>query len=145
MERREFLTMAGLTGLVLTAAGTLYSALFARPSPADPAVPEAAGVESAEGGWADGLSRAQRLTIEGLQEELYMLDIEDEAFIRFVDDYDEHKPFPLKARHRVLHKDVQDFLLSTDFFQNGAKENRKIKYVKLYDAVRHPCYNPLRG
>ncbi len=33
------------------------------------------------------------------------------------------------------------YLLSSDFFWNGADENRTVKYVALYDPVR-PCGNP---
>jgi hypothetical protein len=36
------------------------------------------------------------------------------------------------------------FLLSTDFFQNGADEDRPLRYVAYYDPYRSPCYNPLR-
>jgi len=33
------------------------------------------------------------------------------------------------------------FLLSSDFFTNGAEETRVVKYVALYDPMR-PCGNP---
>lgn len=34
------------------------------------------------------------------------------------------------------------FLLSTDFFQNGADEGRTAQFVALYDPYVTPCYNP---
>jgi hypothetical protein len=37
------------------------------------------------------------------------------------------------------------FLLSTDFFQNGAAEGRTLRFVALYDPYVTPCYNPFVG
>ncbi len=34
------------------------------------------------------------------------------------------------------------FLLSSDFFQNGADESRVVYYQILYDPYLTPCYNP---
>lgn len=34
------------------------------------------------------------------------------------------------------------FLLSTDFFQNGADESRLVHYVAFYDPYVSPCWNP---
>ena len=36
---------------------------------------------------------------------------------------------------------VSTFLLSSDFFLNGADESRTVRYVAYYDALR-PCQNP---
>lgn len=36
---------------------------------------------------------------------------------------------------------VSTFLLSSDFFTNGADETREVKYIAYYDALR-PCNNP---
>jgi hypothetical protein len=38
---------------------------------------------------------------------------------------------------------VSDFLLSTDFFQRGARSWRGVTYQGLYDPYLHPCANPL--
>jgi hypothetical protein len=35
------------------------------------------------------------------------------------------------------------FLLSTDFFQNGADESRALGYVAIYGPTITNCYNPL--
>ena len=35
------------------------------------------------------------------------------------------------------------FLLSTDFFQNGMREDRPLQYVTFYFPYKSPCYNPL--
>ena len=56
------------------------------------------------------------------------------------------------ARHRELFGEGSDvqrdpmfyerFLLSTDFFQNGADESRFIRYASFYDPYVSPCWNP---
>jgi|SRR5919197_2481937 hypothetical protein len=46
--------------------------------------------------------------------------------------------------HRPLGPDIYtDFLLSTDFFRNGADESRLIRYVGFYDPAVTACNNPL--
>ena len=35
------------------------------------------------------------------------------------------------------------FLMSTDFFQNGADETRIVAYVSFYPPYQTSCYNPL--
>jgi len=35
------------------------------------------------------------------------------------------------------------FLLSTDFFQEGANESSTLGYVSIYGPTITPCYNPL--
>jgi hypothetical protein len=37
---------------------------------------------------------------------------------------------------------VSRYLLSTDFFQNGADETRAVRYVAFYDPYVTPCRNP---
>lgn len=69
--------------------------------------------------------------------------IGDELIARFASDH---------ARYAgaALRYDVPDrvdplgaFLLSTDFFQNGADASRPLRYVRYYDPYVSPCYNPL--
>jgi hypothetical protein len=48
------------------------------------------------------------------------------------------------ARGEAIEPIASRFLLSTDFFQNGADESRPLRYVTYYDPYRSPCYNPLR-
>jgi hypothetical protein len=40
---------------------------------------------------------------------------------------------------RLENNIVSMFLLSTDFFQNGADPQKKIQYLGLYDPYRRPC------
>ena len=47
-----------------------------------------------------------------------------------------------RVRIRSGHALTQRFLMSTDFFQNGGREDRIIGYVALYDPYLTPCYNP---
>lgn len=44
---------------------------------------------------------------------------------------------------RLENNVVSQFLLSTDFFQNGANENRKIHYRQFYNPLVTICANPL--
>lgn len=37
---------------------------------------------------------------------------------------------------------VTTFLLSSDFFRNGADLNREVKYIGLYDPYEQGCENP---
>ncbi len=39
---------------------------------------------------------------------------------------------------------VSQFLLSTDFFQNGADESRELKYIAYYDPYVAACRHPFR-
>ena len=46
-------------------------------------------------------------------------------------------------RHRPLSPDVYTrYLLSTDFFKNGADESRLVSYIGFYDPAVTPCNNP---
>jgi hypothetical protein len=37
---------------------------------------------------------------------------------------------------------VTAFLLSSDFFQNGADETRTVRYLAYYDPYKYACGNP---
>jgi hypothetical protein len=48
------------------------------------------------------------------------------------------------SRRRPLGPEIcTDFLLSTDFFRNGADQSRTIRYVGFYDPAITACNNPL--
>ena len=57
-----------------------------------------------------------------------------------VADYLKHYEPP--TRIKLVHV-ATTFLMSTDFFPNGARESRPLRYVMLYHPYRTPCYNPL--
>ena len=96
------------------------------------------------------------------------LDIEFEAFKFFAGDYVKWKatearklkmlsvvsfpaqhisPYELLPQgnpvRRLENNVVSQFLLSTDFFQNGASDNRKIRYQGFYNPLVTICANPL--
>jgi len=48
-----------------------------------------------------------------------------------------------KRKPRKPDQTVRLFLLSTDFFANGADESRPLAYAQLYDPYRSPCYDPM--
>jgi hypothetical protein len=76
-----------------------------------------------------------------VRERLDMLDIPDATIAKWVNRYEEHvKPW---SKNKVSRKDLQNFLLSTDFFPD-ADEARPLRYVAYYDPYISVCYNPLR-
>lgn len=44
--------------------------------------------------------------------------------------------------HRLEDNIVSMYLMSTDFFQNGANEKRQIQYLSFYDPYISVCRNP---
>lgn len=42
---------------------------------------------------------------------------------------------------RIENYTVSNFLLSTDFFQNGADETKPVKYFGFYSPYKRPCAN----
>jgi hypothetical protein len=46
---------------------------------------------------------------------------------------------------RKIHRLINDYLLSTDFFTNNMDESRTIRYVALNDPNARPCQNPFNN
>ena len=113
---------------------------------------------------------ATEVVLSILERRLGHLDLPDHAFAKFSNEYVESKAphqeslsrlavvsFPLRfvtpygllgAGHplrRLENNVVTQFLLSTDFFQHGADETRRVNYVAFYDPVKTPCRNPFAG
>jgi len=61
----------------------------------------------------------------------------------FVRAYESNGGSPELQDPRVRSDLHRQFLMSTDFFQNGADETRPLRFVALYDPYVTPCYNPL--
>src|SRR5262245_3754770 len=84
--------------------------------------------------------------IEVLRKQFDYLDLDATGLVAFAHD------FRAKAGEEVLRRQVDDpedfrytvstqFLMSTDFFRNGADESRLVKYVAYYD-VYNACTSP---
>ncbi len=84
------------------------------------------------------------------------LDVRDEEIETFYKEYREwYKPVVRDHWQRIIKKRGPDvfvedmdevattFLLSTDFFINGADETRPVKYVRLYAPYKNPCWDPV--
>jgi hypothetical protein len=81
---------------------------------------------------------------ERIQRAFSYLQLEPGTAEAFVTDYTRHRA-PL--RRFVPPPDAQEdffdrFLLSTDFFQHGADESRRVRYSRFYDPYVNPCWNP---
>ena len=71
------------------------------------------------------------------------LAIDEGGLGRFVRDYEKAygRVTPrATAANRLLY---DKFLMSTDFFVNGADASRVVRYVALHDPYITPCWNPL--
>ena len=86
--------------------------------------------------------------------EYLQLDMKDEQFQSFIDDYYEHyRRVPRKLYRRIRSGDPDDwqrygdhlcsiFLCSTNFFLNDADESKPVRYVRFYHPYVSPCWNP---
>lgn len=68
------------------------------------------------------------------------LDIDEDGLRAFADVHREQFGEGGNARYDSLL--YERFLLSTDFFPNGADESRKVSFVRYYDPYLSPCWNP---
>lgn len=76
-----------------------------------------------------------------IRDRLDMLDIPDATIAKWVNAYERNeKPW---SGDKVVRKDLQNFLLSTDLFPDG-DESKPLKFVAYYDPYISVCYNPLR-
>jgi hypothetical protein len=70
------------------------------------------------------------------------LDLDPAGLSAFVAEW-ERQQGPLRRSRALPPQIYTRFLLSSDFFQNGASEQRTVKYVAFYDPYRSVCSNPL--
>lgn len=79
-----------------------------------------------------------------LRERLAGVQLGDDVLLRFIHDHGEAgATFELDAEARASGDDARRLLLSTDFFQTGARVDRAPAYARYYDPYRSPCYDPL--
>jgi hypothetical protein len=70
------------------------------------------------------------------------LTIDEAGLRRFVRDYEKHVgriKWYSATPNRVL---FSKFLLSSDYYRNGADPKRPVKYVMFYDPYVSPCWDP---
>ena len=89
----------------------------------------------------DDLSDNAKALVQLLYDRLEGVHIEGAAYVAFVRD---HQTFQgkISKRNKASNRIVTKFLLSTDFFQNGAKERKVSKYRGYYDPYVSVCGNP---
>ena len=86
-------------------------------------------------------NRRQRVR-KRIRDHFSYLRLEEGAVRRFLRDFEKANGWSSAqtAGHSQL---AMQFLLSTDFFQFDAAEDRTIRYDRLADPYANPCYNPL--
>ena len=94
-----------------------------------PAVTAALGVRSYSAASYDGLLLRYRL---------HYLNFSRDVLAQFLAAYS-RDPRPLAAKRASIHL---NFLLSTDFFQNGADESRALSFTAYPNPYDAPCNNP---
>ena len=126
MNRRSFLTIAGIGGVVAAfATGKFFTTSF----------------EQA----AEDLIKA----------ELHFLQLDGQGVKDFVKEYSKINDRRYKlivkgyslagistSQSGKVHQLVSSYLLSSDFFRNNMNENKVIRYVGLYDPYIRPCSHP---
>ena len=110
--------------------------------------------------WRDRIKHLDdRAVVSFIKSELgyLQLSIDDVQLLEFVEQYRKHYgPIQRKQWHQVRGRGVEaykrqmdhlttTFLLSTNFFLNGADESMPVHYMMLYHPYASPCWNPLAG
>ena len=81
-------------------------------------------------------------TAERIRRHFDYLTIDEAGLERFVREYEKvYGPVELgnMEGNRLLYT---KFLMSTDFFPNGADESRPVRFVALHDPYASPCWSP---
>ena len=136
MNRRDILRLAFLGAVALGAAalGVVLRSLRGPRATGEQVAPAAAQGSASPLAPADPESFGPQL-----RKKFDYLSIDDAVIEAYVRD----RRRTTGGRRLVSSKEYQRFLLSTDFFQNGADESRPLRYVSLFDAYASPCYQPL--
>jgi hypothetical protein len=127
-SRRSFLALTVLGASVAAAAGGVTWWITHRG--------ELDELEPPEPMSASGEQLAQLIV-----ERLDMLKLPEATVSKWVNRYEKHEG-PWQGK-KVARKDLQNFLLSTDFFPDG-DEAKQLRFVSYYDPYISVCYNPLR-
>lgn len=96
----------------------------------------------AVGNYARAYTHVHLEPAERLVRHFDYLTLDPAGVTRFVADFQEHfgavTPQAVAANRIFYTK----YLMSTDFFLNGADESRVVRYVMLHDPYVSPCWNP---
>ena len=93
---------------------------------------------------AEPVAAPKRLGLSGAIRANYAyLDIPDTVIDRFVRDFESAHGKGAATGMPITPPVLGQFLMSTDFFPNGADEQRTLNYIAFYSAYVSPCYNPL--
>ena len=134
LDRRRFLqwTWLGPAALVLG------SSAACRRSEPEPGSTETAGEPSAERRQGTrGPRGSERLAAE-VRRHFHYLEIDEASLARFARDYLRHFSPPNLAGTVLYSR----YLMSSDFFQNGADESKTVHYVAIYTPYLGACRNP---
>ncbi len=123
LPRREFLAAGSLAALAVGVLGTAGCG---------------GSKESARG---MSVAEARKKVVEYLRLKLPYLRHGEGTLERFAAEYVRH--FPPGTKPGPGPNLVARYLLSTDFFPNGADESKPLDWVEFYDPYISPCYNPL--
>lgn len=78
-----------------------------------------------------------------IREHFAYLTIDADGLRRFLREYRRAIGPPSLVGEREVRRFLDTFLLSTDFFREGADESRSVRFAMLYDVYTNPCYEPL--
>ena len=117
------------------------------------AVWSGASVAAGSLAWSGSLgwfySRASRRIVaalrspeQRLRSHFAYLDLEPEGVTQYFADCERYRT-GFSQRLPFAPEVYTDYLLSTDFFRNGADQSRLVRYVGYYDPAVTPCNNPL--
>jgi hypothetical protein len=126
ITRRRFLEVAIISGVPVAAGSLAWSGSF---------------------GWF--YSRASRRLVAALRSpedrllsHFDYLALEPEGVTRYVADCERYRE-GFSRRLPLAPEVYTNYLLSSDFFKNGADQSRLIRYIGYYDPAITPCNNPL--
>lgn len=137
-DRRTFLKVA---------AGIAGAAVFARPAFA--ATQEWGGIRAyltwylrSARNHLNGYSHAHREAGERIRKYFDYLTLDEAGVARFVEEYEKYAGEVTIVSVHAHRGMFERFLLSTDFFLNGADESRTVRYLALHDPYVSPCWAP---
>jgi len=131
LDRRRFLHWIWL-GPTTLALGMNTACRRSEPEPSSSAVPEGEGKSKPE------ITRDPERIVAALRRHFDYLEFEEDALAGYARDYLRYLAPPDLADTDLYTR----FLLSNDFFQNGADESRAMHYVAFYDPYVTACRNP---